>query len=162
MYECDPNIGKFRKFQGCIDTTTGEQNAWQIEALPLKASTCDAWCAAGLRARVGFPHHCAPVPARRAAGGGRRGAPDGPPASPPDCPPVSARYQACKNDYFCTDETREYFSTPDNQCKPGRRARRIDIFTHFSHPPALHFYPPEHPPDADAPARLPPHQKHLE
>lgn len=30
-----------------------------------------------------------------------------------------SRYEACKNDYFCSDETRSFFYQSDNLCLPG-------------------------------------------
>lgn len=43
MYECDPNVGKYRKYRDCLDEDDGSQNAWQIEGMPLKASQCNGW-----------------------------------------------------------------------------------------------------------------------
>lgn len=42
FYECDHNIGKFRKYPQCFEAN-GDPNAWQIVNLPIKASYCDAW-----------------------------------------------------------------------------------------------------------------------
>jgi hypothetical protein len=45
FYECDHNIGDYRKYPTCIDGD-GEQNAWQIENMPLSSTMVDAWFAA--------------------------------------------------------------------------------------------------------------------
>ena len=37
FYECDHNLGKFRKHHDCGD------NGWEIEAMPISAAYCDAW-----------------------------------------------------------------------------------------------------------------------
>lgn len=37
LYECDVSVGKFRKHQTC------DENSWQIEGMPLKASECDTF-----------------------------------------------------------------------------------------------------------------------
>lgn len=41
FYECDHNVGKWRKHDDCGSDGTG--NEWEIEAMPIKASYCDAW-----------------------------------------------------------------------------------------------------------------------
>jgi len=45
FYECDKNLGKFRKHEDCSDIKHGGriENGWQIEKMPVKASYCDAW-----------------------------------------------------------------------------------------------------------------------
>lgn len=49
FYECDKNMGKWRKHEECkdynnaSDPTQFEDNGWQIEHMPVKASYCDAW-----------------------------------------------------------------------------------------------------------------------
>lgn len=44
FYECDPNAGLFRKYHPSIYNATNEDhNEWQLEAMPIKASYCDAW-----------------------------------------------------------------------------------------------------------------------
>jgi len=42
FYECDKNMGKWRKHSDCKDDKN-EDNGWQIEAMPVKASYCNAW-----------------------------------------------------------------------------------------------------------------------
>lgn len=42
FYECDHNIGKYRKYPTCVDSK-GEQNAWQIVDMPLSSTMVDAW-----------------------------------------------------------------------------------------------------------------------
>jgi hypothetical protein len=42
FYECDHNIGKYRKYPTCVDAL-GEQNAWEIAAMPLSSTQADAW-----------------------------------------------------------------------------------------------------------------------
>eukprot|EP01026_Neomeris_dumetosa_P048142 TRINITY_DN4155_c0_g1_i3.p2 TRINITY_DN4155_c0_g1~~TRINITY_DN4155_c0_g1_i3.p2 ORF type:complete len:491 (-),score=55.63 TRINITY_DN4155_c0_g1_i3:214-1686(-) len=37
FYECDVNAGKYRKHPQC------EENTWQMEGMPIKASYCNAW-----------------------------------------------------------------------------------------------------------------------
>eukprot|EP01026_Neomeris_dumetosa_P048147 TRINITY_DN4155_c0_g2_i1.p1 TRINITY_DN4155_c0_g2~~TRINITY_DN4155_c0_g2_i1.p1 ORF type:complete len:499 (-),score=60.13 TRINITY_DN4155_c0_g2_i1:133-1629(-) len=37
FYECDVNAGKYRKHPDC------EDNSWQMEGMPIKASYCDEW-----------------------------------------------------------------------------------------------------------------------
>lgn len=39
FYECDHNLGKWRKHEDC----DGGNNGWEIEGMPIKASYCDAW-----------------------------------------------------------------------------------------------------------------------
>lgn len=39
MYECDVNVGKFRKHADCTDASGS--NGWQIVGMPIKASECD-------------------------------------------------------------------------------------------------------------------------
>lgn len=41
FYECDHNVGKWRKHDDCGSDGTG--NEWEIEGMPIKASYCDAW-----------------------------------------------------------------------------------------------------------------------
>ena len=41
FYECDHNLGKWRKHDDCGSDGTG--NEWEIEGMPIKASYCDAW-----------------------------------------------------------------------------------------------------------------------
>ena len=41
FYECDHNLGKWRKHVDCADEN--KTNGWQIEGMPIKASYCDAW-----------------------------------------------------------------------------------------------------------------------
>lgn len=47
FYECDHNLGKWRKHDDCDDEsaagTDWAENGWQIEGMPIKASYCDAW-----------------------------------------------------------------------------------------------------------------------
>jgi folate receptor len=52
FYECDKSMGKFRKHDDCAETAskTNNQaphhlpaNAWQISAMPVSATYCDAW-----------------------------------------------------------------------------------------------------------------------
>jgi len=44
FYECDKNVGKWRKHSDCNeeDADVSNHNAWQIEAMPIRASTADA------------------------------------------------------------------------------------------------------------------------
>lgn len=42
FYECDKNMGKWRKHTDCKDSV-GEDNGWQIEGMPIKASYCNDW-----------------------------------------------------------------------------------------------------------------------
>lgn len=42
LYECDKNVGKWRKHEDCTETTSGD-NGWQIENMPIKSSYCDSW-----------------------------------------------------------------------------------------------------------------------
>ena len=44
FYECDKNVGKWRKHSDCNekDADVNNHNAWQIEAMPIRASTADA------------------------------------------------------------------------------------------------------------------------
>ena len=41
FYECDRNVGKWRKHVDCDDA--GEDNGWEISGMPVKASYWDAW-----------------------------------------------------------------------------------------------------------------------
>lgn len=41
FYECDKNVGKWRKHSDCDDD--GEENGWEITNMPIKASYWDAW-----------------------------------------------------------------------------------------------------------------------
>jgi len=55
FYECDPNLGLYRKFHpkednfamrpgtANYDASNESHNVWQIHAMPIKASYCDAW-----------------------------------------------------------------------------------------------------------------------
>ena len=47
FYECDHNLGKWRKHDDCDDEsaagTDWAENGWEIEGMPIKASYCDAW-----------------------------------------------------------------------------------------------------------------------
>lgn len=44
FYECDPNVGIFRKFPtATFDANNDDHNAWQIHKMPIKASYCKAW-----------------------------------------------------------------------------------------------------------------------
>lgn len=48
FYECDPNIGIYRKFRteaagGNFNATDPTMNPWQVVGVPIKASYCDAW-----------------------------------------------------------------------------------------------------------------------
>lgn len=47
FYECDHNLGKWRKHDDCDDESAAgtdlAENGWQIEGMPIKASYCDAW-----------------------------------------------------------------------------------------------------------------------
>jgi folate receptor len=45
FYECDHNMGKYRKYPTCIDAQ-GDQNGWQINGLPLQATMVNNWWAA--------------------------------------------------------------------------------------------------------------------
>jgi hypothetical protein len=44
FYECDHNIGEYRKYNttSCTDSA-GEQNAWQIENMPLSSTMVNDW-----------------------------------------------------------------------------------------------------------------------
>ena len=42
FYECDWNIGSFRKFPTCVEPT-GDQNAWQIVNMPLSSTLVNNW-----------------------------------------------------------------------------------------------------------------------
>jgi|APGre2960657444_1045066.scaffolds.fasta_scaffold03284_5 hypothetical protein len=42
FYECDHNIGRYRAFPSCVDST-GAQNAWQIANMPLSSTMVNAW-----------------------------------------------------------------------------------------------------------------------
>ena len=42
FYECDKNMGKWRKHRDCSDAAPGD-NGWQIANMPIKATYCDAW-----------------------------------------------------------------------------------------------------------------------
>ncbi len=42
FYECDHNIGRYRKYPTCVDAN-GEQNAWEISGMPLSSVMADAW-----------------------------------------------------------------------------------------------------------------------
>ena len=39
FYECDHNLGKFRKHHDC----DGGDNGWEITGMPISAAYCDAW-----------------------------------------------------------------------------------------------------------------------
>jgi len=39
FYECDKNLGKWRKFADCKETTT-KFNGWQILDMPIKVGRC--------------------------------------------------------------------------------------------------------------------------
>jgi hypothetical protein len=39
FYECDKNLGKWRKFADCTDTG-GDDNGWQIKDMPIKVWRC--------------------------------------------------------------------------------------------------------------------------
>jgi len=53
FYECDPNLGLYRKFHSSAlplrpgtelhNASNENHNVWQIHAMPIKASYCDAW-----------------------------------------------------------------------------------------------------------------------
>jgi len=53
FYECDPNAGLYRKFHAATMATrpgsaiynasSKDHNEWQMHAMPIKASYCDAW-----------------------------------------------------------------------------------------------------------------------
>jgi hypothetical protein len=65
FYECDHNLGKWRKHVDCDDESA--ENGWQIEGMPIKASYCDAWFEAckgpdnklcmGVNSTVGKPQY---------------------------------------------------------------------------------------------------------
>ena len=44
FYECDKNVGKWRKHSDCNedDANPNNHNAWEIEGMPIRASTADA------------------------------------------------------------------------------------------------------------------------
>lgn len=42
FYECDSNIGRFRKYPSCYDGT-GTPNSYEVAGMPIKASYWDAW-----------------------------------------------------------------------------------------------------------------------
>ena len=42
FYECDKNMGKWRKHDDCSDKKPND-NGWEIANMPIKASYCDAW-----------------------------------------------------------------------------------------------------------------------
>mmetsp|Transcript_4394 Transcript_4394/g.7567 ORF Transcript_4394/g.7567 Transcript_4394/m.7567 type:complete len:295 (+) Transcript_4394:152-1036(+) len=42
FYECEPNAGYYKKYPTGIDES-GEENHWQMDRMPIKASYCDAW-----------------------------------------------------------------------------------------------------------------------
>lgn len=42
FYECDRNMGKWRKHTSCKDAKN-QSNGWQIESMPIKASYCNGW-----------------------------------------------------------------------------------------------------------------------
>ena len=42
FYECDHNIGKYRKYPTCVDSAN-EQNAWQIANMPLSSTLATNW-----------------------------------------------------------------------------------------------------------------------
>jgi len=39
FYECDKNLGKWRKFADCMENTT-QFNEWEIENMPIKVGRC--------------------------------------------------------------------------------------------------------------------------
>jgi len=42
FYECDKNLGKWRKHDDC-SADDANDNGWEVEGVPIKASYCDAW-----------------------------------------------------------------------------------------------------------------------
>jgi folate receptor len=42
FYECDHNMGKYRKYSTCLDGQ-GDQNGWQINGLPLQQTMVNSW-----------------------------------------------------------------------------------------------------------------------
>jgi hypothetical protein len=42
FYECDHNMGKYRKYSTCLDAQ-GDQNGWQINGLPLQQTMVNSW-----------------------------------------------------------------------------------------------------------------------
>ena len=42
FYECDKNLGKWRKHDDCSQDEAND-NGWEVEGVPIKASYCDRW-----------------------------------------------------------------------------------------------------------------------
>ena len=59
FYECDKNLGKWRKHDDCSQDEAND-NGWEIEGVPIKASYCDAWYTA-----CSGPNNCASAPPPR-------------------------------------------------------------------------------------------------